>query len=99
MTKVSQTAKGTYTHRAGADMWTVRSAKAEWCQGSRELALHQRRYDIRVSKGSVLDSHYLGQSSIACYLPNTSSTGLFLAAKSLIRALFDRALFHLGYSY
>ncbi len=44
-------------------------------------------------KGSVLDSHCLGQSSIACYLPNTS-TGLFLAAKSLICALFD-----LGYSY
>ena len=43
-------------------------------------------------KGSFLDSHSLGQSSIACYLPNLNiSTGLFLAAKSLIRALFDLA--------
>ena len=31
---------------------------------------------------SVLDSHSLGQSSIACYLPNLNiSTGLFLATK------------------
>ncbi len=44
-------------------------------------------------KGSFLDTHSLGQSSIASYLPNLSP-GLFLAAKSLIRALFD-----LGYSY
>ena len=42
-----------------------------------------------------LNSHFLGQSSIACYLPNLNiSTGLFLAAKSLICALF-----YLGYSY